>query len=133
MHLRQTGTAILIALILFTSCTKHGAPPQPGLIGNWSLKQVEGGIAGIVIKVPADSPVILTLKSDSSFVVYDRFVLVGSGTYHLLETPIYSNTPQPAISFSPLIPPTSYRISHDSLFLGEDFDDDFQRIYVKVN
>jgi len=114
-----------------------GPAIQPGLIGNWRMTLVEGGIAGRVINVPADSAVILTFSSDSTYRVQHGFSVGESGTFHVTDTPVFS-IPQPVIVFSsgivPLgIQPQVYRISRDTLFLGEDFDDGFQSVYLKIN
>jgi hypothetical protein len=134
------------ALFYFAACIKRDKDccSFPGakapLTGKWSLKTIYGGFAGSVVNIPVDSPIYLTLSSDSTYTVHHFLYPVESGVYHLCDTPIYSNTPQRAIVFTAIgttnryiEPPTSLRISHDSLFLGEDFDDDFGRIYVKVN
>jgi hypothetical protein len=132
---RVARLAILFlpAILFLAACRRDKCcNVQPGITGSWQLIRVEGGIAGITIVVPADSPVVLTLNNDKTYSIQNRLMPAGSGTYFLTDTPVYSNTPQPAIVFDKM-EPISYNLASDTLYLGADFDDNFVKIYRKIN
>lgn len=132
MHLRIAAAAVIVTIAL-TSCRRDKCCDiQPGIAGSWQLIRVEGGIAGIEIVVPADSPVILTLNNDKTYSVKDRLLPASFGTYYLTDTIIFSNTPQPAIVFDKM-EPISYSLASDTLYLGADIDDNFVKIYRKIH
>lgn len=127
-------TTTILTLIFLTTCRREkyccGPSSQPGLTGNWQLLRIDGGLAPGRI-VPADFPVVLTLNNDSTYDIRARSLVVEAGNFHIADTPVYGTT-QPAIVFS-ISGPKPYRMSEDSLFLGDDAADGLLLTYLKIN
>jgi hypothetical protein len=131
---------LLVLLSAFTlssqlACRKRGkdccgVSIQPGLTGNWLLKSIEGGFQGRR-DVPADSPVVLTLNTDSTYHLQIRSQVVESGSFHIADTSVYG-FPEPSLVFS-VMGAVPYRTSKDTLFLGDDASDGLLRTYLKIN
>lgn len=121
---------VAAALILATSCSRSG--PAARLAGSWRLTGIQGGFAGVDIRVPADSPVVLTLNNDYSYFVHNRGALVASGIYRLTDTAVFSTVPKPVIIFENGSP-TLYQLGLATLVLGTTIDDNLQQTYVRAD
>ena len=66
-------------LILLGACSKSHSP-QPGLMGQWRLINITGGIAGGVVDY---GPSVLQLQPDSSYTIKYSWPTSTSGTYSI--------------------------------------------------
>lgn len=127
----------LFAIVVFfvvCSCTRTA--PQAPLVGNWRLVQMWGGYSATdMYRIPADSPVILTLKADLTFQIHAKSLLVSSGAYRAIDTSLYGSTPVPAIVFGSQNFYQQYQLNFLTLIVGvgDEAWDGIQSTYIRTD
>jgi hypothetical protein len=133
--MRSACLCAITAVILITGCSKKKGSPDPdSLHGDWRLLHYSGGFAGVLVHVPPDSLVILSLSANSTFAQLVNRKISWSGFYSTAY--IKNGGPGPdsawALLFSNRTAVTLfYNLDHDTLNLSEGVWDGFTYTFIR--
>jgi hypothetical protein len=84
-HLFRGSLAIIVIVLVFSSCTNHDVNPTYSVVGTWRWVKNRGGITGNIEHTPASvgHQLAYIFKSDLSFIQTDNGDTIQQSTYTL--------------------------------------------------